>query len=414
MRILFVASSVPVPPTNGQAIRTLSMLRALACRGHDVTFVSFTATLSSDRPEPLSSYCSAIDLMEVQCGNLSQQSDYFGRLRSLLRFQSYSVERFRSSVMRAKIDEHLREAPFDLIFSDNLYVTSNIPETSVPILLNCHNVEYLILQRYADMERNPLKRLYAMQESARLRAAEKQACERARAAIACSEIDLGILKTLCPSLRVFVVPNVVDTDSLLPEKNGTQDPNEPVLLYQGGMDWYPNRDAVAYFAHSILPLIRMEIPSARFLVAGRNPPPRFVEELGNAGAVEFTGTFADIRPYFKEAGVVVVPLRVGGGTRIKILEAAAAGKPIVSTTLGAEGLDLHNGEEIILADEPAEFAQAVITLLKNPSLQRELTESARRTVVERYSHRILQKILDDALEEAFHDPRPTLHATVSR
>jgi glycosyltransferase involved in cell wall biosynthesis len=163
------------------------------------------------------------------------------------------------------------------------------------------------------------------------------------------------------------------------------------------MDWYPNRDAVEFFVRSILPIVRAEVPSIRFVVAGRNPPIHFVEELGANDGIEFTGTVPDMRAYLSAATVVVVPLRFGSGTRIKILEACAAGKPVVSTNVGAEGLGLEGGKEIILADDPAEFARSVITLLRDRSRRNAIARSARAVVVDRYSHPTLKRSLDELL-----------------
>ena len=160
------------------------------------------------------------------------------------------------------------------------------------------------------------------------------------------------------------------------------------------MDWYPNRDAVEFFARAILPRVRAKCPDVRLIVAGRNPPNQFVEQFRSDRKIEFTGTVPDMRPYLAAATVVIVPLRVGGGTRIKILEACAAGKPIVSTSVGAEGLDLEPGKEIILADDPREFARSVVNLLQHPARSEAVARSARAAVVERYSHVTLKKSLD--------------------
>jgi glycosyltransferase involved in cell wall biosynthesis len=188
----------------------------------------------------------------------------------------------------------------------------------------------------------------------------------------------------------------VDTDSYLP---GETDPSGTTLLFQGAMDWYPNRDAVKFFSQTILPRVRTGIPSVRFVVAGRNPPVHFVAELGATAGVEFTGTVPDMRPYLSAATVVVVPLRLGSGTRIKILEACAAGKPVVSTSLGAEGLGLDIEKEIIVADDPTDFARSVIALLRDRSLRGAIARSARAAVVGRYSHPILKKSLDELMFE---------------
>jgi glycosyltransferase involved in cell wall biosynthesis len=394
VHILVVATNLPVPPNNGQSIRSLSIIQALESSGHDLTFVSFA---NKRRPKdllPLSSLCRSIDLLERETANLTQQADYLPRIRALLAFRSFSVERFRSAAMREKIQGKLRAERYDLIICDSIYALTNIPETKVPIALNCHNVEYVILERYSRLERNPVKKFYARIESHFMRIAERRSSYRASVAMVCSQVDLEILRLFRQDLPVFVVPNVVDTDLIRPVERSSLNGAGPVLLFQGGMDWYPNRDAVEFFARAILPRVRAACPEARLIVAGRNPPSQFVERFRSDPMIEFTGTVPDMRPYLAAATVVIVPLRLGGGTRIKILEACAASRPIVSSSIGAEGLDLKPGEEIILADEPVEFARSVVNLLQDPARSEAIAKSSRVAVVERYNHVTLKRSLD--------------------
>jgi polysaccharide biosynthesis protein PslH len=395
VKILFVTTDLPVPPNSGRAIRSISIIQALQANGHELTFVSFAKKGRPSDLYPLSTYCHSIDLLEFDIKNLTEQTDRVQRLKCLLSLKSYSVERFRSKAMRARIREQLTRRKYDLIVCDGMYALANIPVTKIPIILNCHNVEYIILRRYAQLERHLAIRLYAKIESYLLRNAERNCCHRIAYAMVCSEIDLAAMRLLRPDLAASVVPNVVDTDFIHPVETAASDNAHPVLLFQGSMDWYPNRDAVEYCVQSILPMIRQDFPNARFIVAGRNPPPQFVERFSLDLQIEFTGTVPDMRPYLAAATVVIVPLRIGGGTRIKILEACAAGKPTVSTTVGAEGLDLKAGREIILADDAAEFARSVVTLLRDPDLRDAIARPARSAVVERYSQLALKKALED-------------------
>lgn len=397
MHILFVATNLPVPPNNGQSIRSLSIIQALESSGHELTFVSFANKRRSEDLHPLSSFCRSIDILEREMANLTEQADYFRRIRTLLAFGSFSIERFRSDAMREKIQGKLQAGRYDLIVCDGIYALTNVPETKVPIALNCHNVEYVILERYARLERNPLKKYYARIESHLMRIAERRSSYRASLAMVCSEVDLEILRLFRRDLPVFIVPNVVDTDLIHPVESSSLDGTGPVLLFQGGMDWYPNRDAVEFFARAILPRVRAVYPETRFIIAGRNPPIQFVEQFRSDPKIEFTGTIPDMRPYLSAATVVVVPLRLGSGTRIKILEACAAGKPVVSTSLGAEGLDLAAEKEIILADDPDQFARSVVTLLRDPARRDAIATSARKVILERYSHLALKRSLETVI-----------------
>lgn len=396
MQILFLATNLPVPVTNGKAIRSMSIIQALAAQGHQITFVSFTPVDASPPIAALSSLCAKVKLVPGNIANLSSRSNHLGRLAALARFRSYSVERFRSAGMRMQIRQLLKANAFDCVFADGLYPLVNLPENGIPIVLNCHNVERMILNRYALLEPNPAKRIYARFEARRMYEAERDACRRSLMAMVCSEQDRASFRQYCLDLSVFVVPNCIDTDFITCTEQSVPDA-APTMLFQGGLDWYPNRDAVEFFVAQVLPSIRKDVPAARFLVAGRNPSKEFLGKFRNLSGVEFTGTVPDMRPFLSQATLVVVPLRVGSGTRIKILEAAAAGKPIVSTSLGAEGLEFRAGIELVLADKPEEFAKAVVSLIRDPDRRYELGRAARRRVVQRYSNATLGRTLENAL-----------------
>lgn len=391
MHILFVATNLPVPANNGQSIRNLSLLRALKSMGHDVSFVCFASFGSSDRVRILSEYCYSIDVLEGQMPTLTKGSDYLRRLATLFALRSFSVERFKSEAMRMLVRRKLLNHTYDLLICDGVYAFTNVPETDVPVVLNCHNVEHVILSRYAKIERNPFKRYYALIESSFMRAAERHSLEGATSAMVCSNVDLKLLQDLRSGLLAFVVPNVVDIERISPRDLSLGSSNS--MLFQGGMDWYPNRDAVECFVHNILSRVRSQCPGARLVVAGRNPPAEFLDRFRADPLIEFTGTVPDMLPYLSAARVVVVPLRMGGGTRIKILEACAAGKPVVSTRIGAEGLNLEPEREIILADDPDQFANSVIEILQNPMRAESLGKAARAAVVDRYGMSALQDSL---------------------
>src|SRR5579863_2844577 len=215
MRILFLSTNLPVPANNGQAIRTLSIIQTLASFGHELRFLSFSGKNRPETLEPLSSYCSEIDLVERELLSLSQQSNYWRRGRALLRSKCYSIERFRSETMQKRIERHLSETSFDLIICDSVYALLNVPSTHLPIVLNSHNVEHVILQRYSQVENNLLRKYYALLEARLLRRSEQRACERANVAMVCSILHRDLLQPLCPTLPMFVIPNAIDTKSYL-------------------------------------------------------------------------------------------------------------------------------------------------------------------------------------------------------
>lgn len=397
MEILFIATNLPIPPNNGAAIRSLSIIQALKSSGHKLSFISFANRLRTKDLHPLSSYCNSIDLIDRDLKNLTAEGEYLRRIGSLCTLRSFSIERFRSTTMRERIQFKLKQNNYDLIVSDGIFALANIPKTAVPIALNCHNIEHVIFDRFARLEQNLIKKYYAIIESYLLRMAEHSGCDRAYLAMVCSEVDQSILRELNRNLPTYVVPNVVDTDLIQPIATGAMNDTKPVILFQGGMDWFPNRDAVEYFVYTLLPLVRVEFPNVRFVVAGRNPPVEFIGQFRSDPMIEFTGTIPDMRPWLASATVVIVPLRIGGGTRIKILEACAAGKPVVSTTVGAEGLNLEDGKEIILADDPKDFSCAVVSLLNDPTRCAAISQMSRLAVTARYSLLALKKSLDSAI-----------------
>jgi glycosyltransferase involved in cell wall biosynthesis len=244
-----------------------------------------------------------------------------------------------------------------------------------------HNVEYLIWKRLSVLERNPIKKLLFEIEWRKLRAMESELCSRADLTIAVSEEDRARLAEMAPTAKTGAIPTGVDTAYFAPAGRA-QIPAR--LVFSGSMDWHPNEDAVIYFGESILPKIRAQVPDASFAIVGRNPTQKLREAAERLGMI-VTGTVDDVRPYLDEAAIYVVPLRAGSGTRMKIFEALGMAKPVVSTTVGAEGLALSDQKEFIAADNPEDFAAAVVHLLHDASRRTELGQAGRALVVERYS-----------------------------
>jgi glycosyltransferase involved in cell wall biosynthesis len=390
MRILFVALQFPIPANNGLKMRSWSVLQALAAEGHELSLVYFQDS-SEVRAEvlPLGSACRHVTAVPFRFTSLSSSRDYWRRALAICSRQPYACGRFGSPAMRKRITEVLSQHQFDLIIADTAFSMLNLPTTDVPVVLNAHNLEYMILKRYLSHESNPLKLAYGWLESRKVRSWESEACFQANYVMCCSQHDRELLQMLRPGVPTFVVPNIVDVDSYIP----ADDVEEPVLIYQGGMDWYPNRDAVENLAFEILPILRGLVPHFKVIVAGRNPSPEFRQRFSRIAEVSFTGTVADMRIPIAKAAVSVVPLRIGSGTRMKILEAAAMGKPVVSTTLGAEGLEFIDGSEILIADRPQAFAKAIAQLLNDAASRRSLGLAARRRVEQQYSMSVLRESL---------------------
>jgi glycosyltransferase involved in cell wall biosynthesis len=307
----------------------------------------------------------------------------------------YGVTRFRSEAFQQRLAALMSSRRYDAVYCETPYLAVNLPESlAAPLILDTHNVEHRLLFRYLPLEKNPLKRSYARIEGTKMAAWERQVFSRSDLIIACSEDDATEIRQMSPGRPVVVVPNSIDVLSYVPGPAG----DNATVLYLGGMDWFPNRDAVEYFATKILPLVHRSLPGVKFRVAGRSPSPEFRQRFDGMPQVEFTGTLPDLRPAIASSTMVVVPLRVGSGTRFKILEAAAMEKPMVSTTLGAEGLDFADGKELIVADDPSAFAAAVVGVLTDPERGSRLGRAARQQAEERYSFRALMTSLRDMLD----------------
>lgn len=401
MRILFVALTAPFPPTNGHRLRTWSMLQALAADGHELTLL----VLAEDDevvPEggPLRRLCRSVDV--VQVARPAGWRQYLSRAQALLSSLPYGVWRLRSPALQRLVRERLAEGSFDLLLCDGVYNMVNVPKRAGrPLVLNKDDVAHVILERYLRIETNAVRRVYGWLESRKVRRWERDACARATLLLASSRVDKLLLEALSPGPAVLVVPNTIDTDAYRPQRNHIYAPpskRRAVVLYQGGMDWHPNRDAVAFFARHIWPELRRLRPETVFRVAGRSPSAAFKRQLGAIPGLEFTGTVPDMRTEIAGATVCVVPLRIGSGTRLKILEAAAMGKPIVSTSLGAEGLGLMDGTEILLADHPRQFARSVAELLGDERRRQALGRAARSRVATDNNFPMMRNALREAIE----------------
>jgi glycosyltransferase involved in cell wall biosynthesis len=258
---------------------------------------------------------------------------------------------------------------------DFSHAAVNFPKSlTTPSVLFQHNVEAEIWRRHAETESNPIKkRLYGVEFNKMLRY-EQQAVRRFHHVIAVSENDRDLMSAWVDKSRISVVPTGVDLQQYQPEISPRA--VGPLVMFVGAMDWEPNADAVEYFCQKIWASILAQVPSARFRIVGRNPIRR-VQRLAS-DSVEVTGSVPNVVDHLRAAAVVVVPLRVGGGTRLKIYEAMAAGKAVVSTSIGAEGLDVHDGTDVMLADDPGAFAQATIVLLRDADLRRAYEREAAR------------------------------------
>jgi len=373
MRILWVKANKILPVHSGGDLRSFNILRQLA-KSEDVIFFSYydgpaDAEYESKLQEQLpGSIC--VSMGRGQSGQVSRGIDY---LRRLPEQAPYAVSRFGSGKVRERLRSCLSQKRADVVVADFLDSAVNLPEyLEVPSVLFQHNVESEIWRRHATHGSSGLKKLIYGVEFSKMLRYEKKAVTQFDHVIAVSDHDKKLMSAWVEAKRITVVPTGVDTEQFCPGQQ--PGPEKPLVVFVGAMDWEPNVDAVNYFCAEIWPKVLAKVPGTHFRIVGRNPDRR-VRALAGA-SVEVTGRVPSVAEHLREASVVVVPLRVGGGTRIKIYEAMAVGKAVVSTTVGAEGLDVHHRQDIVLSDQPDDFAESVAALLRDAGARGRLGRAA--------------------------------------
>ena len=310
--------------------------------------------------------------------------------------EPYNLTKYCRPVVRKKLRALLQEETFDVILCDFLVAAGVIPwDWPCPKVLFTHNVEAVIWRRHYEVARNPLWKALSWREWKRMEAAERRYLQKADHVLAVSENDREAFARFLDPRKLTVMPTGADTEFFQPSDE-REIPNS--LVFTGSMDWLPNEDGIFYFANEIFPLILAKAPDATLCVVGRKPSRRLQDLAARVPNIQLTGWVEDVRPYLAQCAVYIVPLRIGGGTRLKIFEAMSMAKAVVSTSIGAEGLPVKNGEHLLMADDPASFAESTLQLLGNASQRAQIGQAARHLVEENYSWATVSKGFAQALE----------------
>ncbi len=396
MHILWLKTELLHPVDKGGRIRTYNMLRELR-REHRVTYLTLDdGDAAPDAVARADEYCT--DLVRVPFRTAPKRSArFFGELAAnLLSPLPYAVAKYRSAEMRREVERLVARGDVDVLVCDFLAPSLNVPDgLSCPTVLFQHNVEAMIWQRHTELAAHPVKRRFMAEQWRRMRAFEASECRRFDRVIAVSEQDRDVFAREYGVRDAVAVPTGVDVRYFDPAVVPAAPRAASELIFTGSMDWLPNEDAILWFVADILPRIRARVPDATLTVVGRNPTPR-VQALGERdAAVHVTGGVPDVRPYLARGAAFVVPIRIGGGTRLKIYEAMAMELPVVSTTVGAEGLPVAPEREYLRADDPEAFADAVVRLLEDPDGARSLGRRAAESVRAQFSWgRVSEQFLD--------------------
>jgi polysaccharide biosynthesis protein PslH len=388
MKILWVKAGGLVPPDTGGKIRSYNIVRELA-RAHSVTLVSFHAEQPDDRHPQLNELFDHVVSIPLKLPAPKGITEFFAYARNLLLREPYGIAKYCRSEVRQKLRRLLREHRFDVIVCDFVIAAGAIPwDVPSPKVIFTHNVEAVIWKRHYEVARNPLWKALSWLEWKKMQAAENKYLQLADQVLTVSENDRAEFSSFLERTRLTVIPTGVDTQFFQPAPAPEQADS---LVFTGSMDWLPNEDAILYFAEQILPSIRAQVPGVSLSVIGRKPSRRLQELAARESRIQLTGWVEDVRPHLARGAVCVVPLRIGGGTRLKIFEAMAMGKAVVSTSIGAEGLPVRDDENILIRDEPSAFANAAVSLLKDPARRARLGRKARALVEENYSWRQVAK-----------------------
>jgi polysaccharide biosynthesis protein PslH len=398
MKILMITHFVPYPPTSGALQRNYNLLREVA-RHHEVNLVTLNqkALLPSkeklaDAIKNITPFCKTIKVFPIP-SDCHPACWYILLLANIFSTTPYSVWRFYSNKMAKEIQKIIKTSQIDVIHVDTIDLAGyalNI--TTHPRVLNHHNIESELLFRRAQHAKNPFSRWYLTSQARKVERYEKQYVPKFDANVAVSTRDLIGIRSLCNPDSAMLVANGTDTDYFSP--SGTS--QELSCIFAGGLNWLPNADAMLFFCTSIFPLIKANVPEVTMTIIGTNPAPELIRIAEKTEGIEVLGFVPDIRSYMANAAVHVVPLRIGGGTRLKILDALAMGKAIVSTTIGAEGIELTDGHDIMIADTAELFAQKVVQLLKDAALRKTLGVNGRKTAETKYSWKVIGPKLIDA------------------
>ena len=386
MRILWLKTELLHPVDKGGKIRTYNMLKELK-REHHVTYLTLDdGSASSEDRRKATEYCHELVCIPHAHRAKFTPGFYVDLFLNLVAQHPYAVKKYESRAMRREIVERERNDTFDLLVCDFLAPAGNVPASlAMPAMLFQHNVEAMIWKRHHEVQTNPVKKAYLYGQWKKMRRFEAEMCRRFDSVIAVSADDREQMKREYGVEAVFDVPTGVDTEFFRPSGNVKAAPHS--LVFTGSMDWLPNDDAIRYFMREIMPLIKKRVPDVKLTVVGRSPASALVDLSKEDPSLSITGRVDDVRPYIESAAAYVVPLRIGGGTRLKIFEAMAMEKAVISTTVGAEGLPLSDGVELLLADEAATFADAVVRVLTDSAYASELGQCAASVVRENFGWR---------------------------
>ncbi|MCH8494537.1 MAG: glycosyltransferase [Balneolales bacterium] len=393
MKVLYLIPYSPANPTFGGALRIFHLLSHLH-KNHDVTVAGFSSaeeeTALIDHFPRLAGKTHFVD------HPYTERFLRWSLIKSLFTVHSHWHQSTRSKEFQQRLNQLLKNEKFDVIQSEFPVMAMFNYGTSAVKVVDAHNVEYDNFKRMAKVK-NPIRKLFFHLEAYKFRREEIAVCAKQDGLLVTSERDISVFNQTVPKVQKYLIPNGVDTNYFRPFKTK---PDPHSMVFVGMMKYVPNHDGINYFLDEVFPKILEKTPDATITIVGKNPPQSILNRANKNIIV--TGFVEDTRPYIEKSAVYVVPLRMGGGTRLKIMEAMAVKKPIVSTSIGCEGIDVVHGKSILIADSPDDFANRVLQLFQEPELTNELTKGGYELVEHRYKWESIGDQMDQAYQELTH------------
>ena len=408
MKILFLTQIVPFPPDAGPKVKTWHVLRALNEQGHSVTLISFVRPEEKQHVSILNELCDAVYTVPI---HRSRLADIGYMLQSYLTGRPFLVERDDLHSMQELVNKLVQQAEFDFIHADQLTMVqfavrgaAASPGKRPRIIMDAHNAVWTIVERMEENARWFLKPVLGI-EARRIKHYEGELLRTVDHVLAVTDLDRACLEEAMQSLKakrdgyaapITVVPIAVDTRQLQPVQ---RKPGSKNIVTLGTLHYPPNADGIRWFLNQVFPLIIQAVPDAKLTIIGKNPPQDFLDLAAHdPEVIKVTGYVPELTPYLEESALMVVPVRAGGGMRVRILEALAYGMPVVTTTIGLEGIDATPEKDVLVADTPTDFANRVIELLGNVSLQEKLSANGRQVAETKYDWQVVLSAMRQVYE----------------
>ncbi len=402
MRILWLKTELLHPIDKGGKIRTYQMLKQLK-KEHQITYLTLDdGTAETDALEKANEYAHETITIPHQTAAKFSPKFYFELTNNLVSELPYFMQKYVSKAMLKEVEKRANRDNFDVVVCDFLMPAVNMPEKiEIPIVLFQHNVEAMIWRRHFEVQKNALKKAYLKVQWRKSFDYERETCRKFDFVVAVSREDSETMRREYGIKNIADVATGIDTEFFAPDGNVAKD--EFNLVFTGSMDWLPNEDAIRWFTKEIFPFVKQKIPQVSLTVVGRNPFPSLIEASKKDSSITVTGRVPDVRPFMNKASVYIIPIRIGGGTRLKVYEAMAMKLPIVSTRVGAEGLPVRDGKEILLRDTPHEFAEAIVNLLTEKNTAKKLGSEAAKTVREKFGWETVADDFAEICEQAIEE-----------